>query len=793
MNDDHFDDQNSIHMSSPSRPKRKSRNVPPMRLMDDMEYYPPMATSGKMEIKEEQCSTKDVSPTKRRKLGTPEKRQAIDMPMNLRMGNGDPKKSYTDIIKEALLLAEDNILSLDQIYDFVWEKYPRKIDPVRWKESLRKAISKDRHSSESQFQLVSGQVGLRFRSCPDSVLNEQSENQEKPDEDELLVNRDEFKGNRNSTMAKQSRKVELDGITESDFGLNVEDPEEVHQPPFFQRVVIVPAGSEAQLRIQKILDGDKNPMQLPNHYTASRVTNNAPMISEKRIPEEGKNFPFPSECHKCGKDLSDLKVPKDHISRCGKSQGKSGPMCPKCGKHFPYGTSDAHLKRHTDICDPIGKICRNEHEHQLLDKVFDSLEEAIAHFYDNEYDSEFCKHSTQYKDRSRKRSVPSGTSDINLHFQCNRSGTKSTDYQPKKPRTSRKLDEKCTAKITINQNTNALNGEKVTRMYGCMAHNHPNNPTMKTTSWVTKRKIAKYLLLGHSRQDITYKLMPKFQREGQKKVDLAVVNRVQKKMSEDKNHKLREGHNLASLLGKDFGGDEDRRVYPWPTQTNCPLRNAKQMEHCQKKIGNLIAYNKTKRAHIMNISSPLKSSEQQEVESAISSISENIGRETEPGPGVANQGKVRNVVEDTDVLLAEPATDSHEEVSITSSKTDAVGNGDIITNPDRDTTLSDDAIDPQAFETLRQKALRLTERLTPTISGLTATGAGMAELQTILKSSLFELMCDDLDPVQERPPPKPENAKTYESYKRRVAEGRTIPKNYKRPIRIPDEKLLANL
>ena len=116
-----------------------------------------------------------------------------------------------------------------------------------------------------------------------------------------------------------------------------------------------------------------------------------------------------------------------------------------------------------------------------------------------------------------------------------------------------------------------------------------------------------------------------------------------------------------------------------------------------------------------------------------------------------------------------------------------------VTLPDRDTTLSDEAIDPQAFETLRRKALRLTERLTPRLSGLPATGAGMAELQTILKSSLFELMCDDLDPVQERPPPKPENAKTYESYKRRVAEGRTIPKNYKRPIRIPDEKLLANL
>ena len=76
-----------------------------------------------------------------------------------------------------------------------------------------------------------------------------------------------------------------------------------------------------------------------------------------------------------------------------------------------------------------------------------------------------------------------------------------------------------------------------TRMFGCMAHNHPNNPTMKNTSWLTKRKIAKFLLLGHSRMDICYKLMPKLHQGGQKKVDLAVVNRVQKKMSADKHHK----------------------------------------------------------------------------------------------------------------------------------------------------------------------------------------------------------------------------------------------------------------
>ena len=51
-------------------------------------------------------------------------------------------------------------------------------------------------------------------------------------------------------------------------------------------------------------------------------------------------------------------------------------------------------------------------------------------------------------------------------------------------------------------------------------------------------------------------------------------------------------------------------------------------------------------------------------------------------------------------------------------------------------------------------------------TGLPATGAGMAELQTLLKSSLFDLMCDDLDQFpKERPPPKPESVRAMEGLK----------------------------
>ena len=65
----------------------------------------------------------------------------------------------------------------------------------------------------------------------------------------------------------------------------------------------------------------------------------------------------------------------------------------------------------------------------------------------------------------------------------------------------------------------------------------------------------------------------------------------------------------------------------------------------------------------------------------------------------------------------------------------------------------------------------------------------MVELQTLLKSTLFDLMCDDLDPApKERPPPKPESVRAMEGLKRRIAEGRTIPKR-RRAIRIPDYDL----
>ena len=50
------------------------------------------------------------------------------------------------------------------------------------------------------------------------------------------------------------------------------------------------------------------------------------------------------------------------------------------------------------------------------------------------------------------------------------------------------LNQKCPARIYLTENS----GKATLR--GCLAHNHPDNPTMKKIPWVTKRQIAKHLV-----------------------------------------------------------------------------------------------------------------------------------------------------------------------------------------------------------------------------------------------------------------------------------------------------------
>ena len=120
-------------------------------------------------------------------------------------------------------------------------------------------------------------------------------------------------------MAKRRGRVELDAINEDDFDLDMDisneqgtvgsdpAPEAAHlQQPVFQRVVVLPAGSVAQLKIQKILEAGNAPILIPK-------SNPTPKEVVKR-----------EICDKCGKDLSKLKKSRDHKRYCG----KVGPICP---------------------------------------------------------------------------------------------------------------------------------------------------------------------------------------------------------------------------------------------------------------------------------------------------------------------------------------------------------------------------------------------------------------------------------------------------------------------------------
>ena len=178
------------------------------------------------------------------------------------------------------------------------------------------------------------------------------------------------------------------------------------------------------------------------------------------------------------------------------------------------------------------------------------------------------------------------------------------------------------------------------------------------------------------------------------------VKRIQMLIENDRHHKLREGHDLASLLGK----DKEKRVYPWPTATNCPLKNAEWYESRAQR----------KRQRKINLTS--KSLEEQEVGEAISSIemynlaANNPNRDNEQAP----------VVDDGDVFMSMP-NNSNVEVTVTTSVNHEASIQSVAeTNqgPMPDSTLNDEDIDPQAFETLRQKTLNWLGPL-----GFSGTGA----------------------------------------------------------------------
>ena len=163
--------------------------------------------------------------------------------------------------------------------------------------------------------------------------------------------------------------------------------------------------------------------------------------------------------------------------------------------------------------------------------------------------------------------------------------------------------------------------------------------------------------------------------------------------------KLRDGHDLTFLMGK--GEATLKGVYPWPTETNCPLRNAARRERFQK----ILATKARNKALLMGSNSLEKRDETEKEDN--STIQDNCSPKT--------SGTLEHTTETTQSEDLAPTEDVY------------------VSDPELGSKVQDVDVDPQAFGTLQQKALRclgtIEERLSPKISALKASGAGMVELQ----------------------------------------------------------------
>ena len=103
------------------------------------------------------------------------------------------------------------------------------------------------------------------------------------------------------------------------------------------------------------------------------------------------------------------------------------------------------------------------------------------------------------------------------------------------------------------------------------------------------------------------------------------------------------------------------------------------------------------------------------------------------------------------------------------------------------------------LQVMRGKVERELTGLLERVSGLPVSGAGMTELQSILRPSLFDLVITG-GKEPPRPPPKPESVRSHESRKMRrrqraLESGQFEPWSKKprkaRRSRIPDEEWAA--
>ena len=221
-------------------------------------------------------------------------------------------------------------------------------------------------------------------------------------------------------------------------------------------------------------------------------------------------------------------------------------------------------------------------------------------------------------------------------------------------------------------------------MTGCITHNHVDNPTMKKLSWMTKRRIAKYLLLGHRKTEVANHILPRFRAEGQKIVGMGDVSRVSDLLKSGKHAKLRQGLDALTLLVKDDSDSCLRGVYPWPPE-DAVARGVASVS----KESHLVPLEKPSPEIQTELQvSPRKNGDQVETDQAVASIVEirssvaNADEQAVDGGG------------DEDEALMEPVTEPVNETEAEVSTPHAV----IDTEQSPAQTVADDAIDADAFQ-----------------------------------------------------------------------------------------------
>ena len=149
----------------------------------------------------------------------------------------------------------------------------------------------------------------------------------------------------------------------------------------------------------------------------------------------------------------DLWLEDKKRSKCQSLKSSYNKICGKCGQAF----SPSRIEQHEAKCGNLANevLCTENHEHQYIDKAFDAMEDAVAFFYDNEYDSELNIRGTNTRRTPRRprRFV---------HFLCARSTP--TTKRPIKYGSTRtkQLDHKCPAHVTIVENSQRVSGNKTT-------------------------------------------------------------------------------------------------------------------------------------------------------------------------------------------------------------------------------------------------------------------------------------------------------------------------------------------